>query len=361
MRCRVTPKVCYFFTVSFTPHDTFMCPPPETLGVTTTNSTAAYSYSNDYLILCKKRNPNLSHNSRQFKLRIQLGSAYQFGGLSKGYQQFGKFSSFSYPNQALFSNYSMNYSSGGRLWNENHRYKTREKSYTNGESEELTCGLRSQSVNLHFEDEKVGMSLRREKYNVEEFQTKLKEHFQTIIVSIAFSFTPASFAVAIVKVYGNQVFYWVTITNTQYFALLLLKNSLSFADSFPFLAISFPWLEGTFVALAPRFDVSRGQKSRYFKIALLGYAVGVVLTIVVMNWFQGIARPERLHHIALVSTGNNTSNPISRLVTASYGVAIWDSAPGVYGHPGMSLHYVCLFHLSSDFLACNQPKEIQPL
>ncbi|XP_023730288.1 YTH domain-containing protein ECT1 [Lactuca sativa] len=110
--------------------------------------------------------------SQHFRSLNKLNSAYQSGGLQKGYQQSGNFSSFSYPNQALFSNYSMNYSSGGRLWNENERYKPREKSYNNGESEELTRGPRAQSVNSHIEEEKVGFSLRRDKYNLEEFQTK---------------------------------------------------------------------------------------------------------------------------------------------------------------------------------------------
>ncbi|PWA85045.1 signal peptide peptidase 1 [Artemisia annua] len=39
-------------------------------------------------------------------------------------------------------------------------------------------------------------------------------------------------------------------------------------------------------ALLLRFDVSRGSKSNYFKSAFSGYAVGVILTIVVMNRFQ---------------------------------------------------------------------------
>ena len=43
---------------------------------------------------------------------------------------------------------------------------------------------------------------------------------------------------------------------------------------------------GIFVALALRFDVSRGKHSQYFRSAFLGYSVGLVLTIVVMNWFQ---------------------------------------------------------------------------
>lgn len=43
---------------------------------------------------------------------------------------------------------------------------------------------------------------------------------------------------------------------------------------------------GIFVALALRFDVSRGKESQYFKSAFFGYMGGVVLTIIVMNWFQ---------------------------------------------------------------------------
>lgn len=43
---------------------------------------------------------------------------------------------------------------------------------------------------------------------------------------------------------------------------------------------------GIFVALALRFDVSRRRQPQYFTSAFVGYAVGVVLTIVVMNWFQ---------------------------------------------------------------------------
>lgn len=46
------------------------------------------------------------------------------------------------------------------------------------------------------------------------------------------------------------------------------------------------FVAGIFVALALRFDVSRGKESQYFKSAFFGYVAGVVLTIIVMNWFQ---------------------------------------------------------------------------
>ncbi|KAL6527831.1 hypothetical protein OROMI_029642 [Orobanche minor] len=53
-------------------------------------------------------------------------------------------------------------------------------------------------------------------------------------------------------------------------------------------------IPGIFVALALRFDVSRGEGSRYFKSAFVGYAVGLVATIIVMNWFQA-AQPALLY------------------------------------------------------------------
>jgi minor histocompatibility antigen H13 len=43
---------------------------------------------------------------------------------------------------------------------------------------------------------------------------------------------------------------------------------------------------GIFVALALRFDVSRKKGERYFRSAFIGYSVGVIVTIIVMNWFQ---------------------------------------------------------------------------
>jgi len=45
-------------------------------------------------------------------------------------------------------------------------------------------------------------------------------------------------------------------------------------------------LPGIFVALALPFDVSRGIKNRYFNSSFLGYAVGMLVTIIVMSWLQ---------------------------------------------------------------------------
>lgn len=50
------------------------------------------------------------------------------------------------------------------------------------------------------------------------------------------------------------------------------------------------------MALALRFDVSRGKGPQYFISAFSGYAVGVISTIIVMNWFQAaqVGVPETL-------------------------------------------------------------------
>lgn len=58
-------------------------------------------------------------------------------------------------------------------------------------------------------------------------------------------------------------------------------------------------IPGIFVALALRFDVSRGKESQYFKSAFVGYTVGLVLTIIVMNWFQA-AQPALLYIVPAV-------------------------------------------------------------
>lgn len=58
-------------------------------------------------------------------------------------------------------------------------------------------------------------------------------------------------------------------------------------------------IPGIFVALALRFDVSRGKGSQYFKSAFVGYTVGLVLTIIVMNWFQA-AQPALLYIVPAV-------------------------------------------------------------
>ncbi|CAM6121236.1 unnamed protein product [Calypogeia fissa] len=53
-------------------------------------------------------------------------------------------------------------------------------------------------------------------------------------------------------------------------------------------------IPGIFVALALRFDVSQKTGKRYFNSAFAGYTAGLLVTILVMNWFQA-AQPALLY------------------------------------------------------------------
>ncbi|XP_020576633.1 signal peptide peptidase 1-like [Phalaenopsis equestris] len=79
------------------------------------------------------------------------------------------------------------------------------------------------------------------------------------------------------------------------FKKLVKRSSLSFH----IIIFGSNLLAGIFVALALRFDVTRGKQNRYFNSAFLGYTVGLVLTIVVMNWFQA-AQPALLYIVPCV-------------------------------------------------------------
>ncbi|KAK6164059.1 hypothetical protein DH2020_000923 [Rehmannia glutinosa] len=80
---------------------------------------------------------------------------------------------------------------------------------------------------------------------------------------------------------------------------LLFPTSDS-ARPFSMLGLGDIVIPGIFVALALRFDVSRGKESQYFKSAFIGYTVGLVLTIIVMNWFQA-AQPALLYIVPAVT------------------------------------------------------------
>ncbi|KAG1366847.1 signal peptide peptidase 1 [Cocos nucifera] len=74
---------------------------------------------------------------------------------------------------------------------------------------------------------------------------------------------------------------------------LLFPTSDS-ARPFSMLGLGDIVIPGIFVALALRFDISRGEQKRYFNSAFFGYTLGLVVTIVVMNWFQA-AQPALLY------------------------------------------------------------------
>ncbi|KAL1337841.1 hypothetical protein HN51_032536 [Arachis hypogaea] len=79
----------------------------------------------------------------------------------------------------------------------------------------------------------------------------------------------------------------------------LLFPTADSARPFSMLGLGDIVIPGIFVALALRFDVSRGKQPQYFKSAFLGYTTGLVLTIVVMNWFQA-AQPALLYIVPCV-------------------------------------------------------------
>ncbi|MCO5597047.1 hypothetical protein L7F22_051121 [Adiantum nelumboides] len=58
-------------------------------------------------------------------------------------------------------------------------------------------------------------------------------------------------------------------------------------------------IPGIFVALALRYDVSRGKGSNYFRSAFAGYVAGLGVTILIMNWFQA-AQPALLYIVPAV-------------------------------------------------------------
>ncbi|KAI4978983.1 hypothetical protein ZWY2020_015736 [Hordeum vulgare] len=75
----------------------------------------------------------------------------------------------------------------------------------------------------------------------------------------------------------------------------LLFPTADAARPFSMLGLGDIVIPGIFVALALRFDVSRGIKSRrYFYSAFLGYTAGLTVTIAVMNWFRA-AQPALLY------------------------------------------------------------------
>ncbi|XP_057978237.1 YTH domain-containing protein ECT4 isoform X2 [Malania oleifera] len=108
-----------------------------------------------------------------------LGPEFQSGGFVKAFQSVGKFSSFTNQKQDVFPhNGPMNYKPNGRVWYGNDRYKLREKSNRNGGFEgsaELTRGPRAQNRSLvdpAVAKVELGLTVRRDQYNQQDFQTR---------------------------------------------------------------------------------------------------------------------------------------------------------------------------------------------
>lgn len=108
-----------------------------------------------------------------------LGSDFP-AGLSKGFNSVNKFSSFTNQKQGFFPyNGVMNYRPNHQAWNGNEKYKLREKSNRNGHfeaSSELTCGPRARNrnslLNSVTEKEDLDLLVRRDQYNLQDFETE---------------------------------------------------------------------------------------------------------------------------------------------------------------------------------------------
>ena len=102
-------------------------------------------------------------------------------------------------------------------------------------------------------------------------------------------------------------------------------------------------LAGIFVALALRFDVSRGKESQYFKSAFLGYTAGLVLTIVVMNWFQ--AAQVNYSWPSVLSSLHVQLYPV-KVLSCGYTLTPYHEKLIIcYAHCAFSLHFCILYRL----------------
>ncbi|GLT61664.1 hypothetical protein SLA2020_343540 [Shorea laevis] len=101
----------------------------------------------------------------------------QGAGSFKGYQSAGRYSSFNNQKAGVYPHNSpMNYRSNGRHWNQNDRYKASNKNNDFENSPELTRGPRAYektaSLDSSIKSEDLGLSVRRDQYNLPDFQTE---------------------------------------------------------------------------------------------------------------------------------------------------------------------------------------------
>ncbi|KAL5994642.1 hypothetical protein ACLOJK_024695 [Asimina triloba] len=117
------------------------------------------------------------------------------------------------------------------------------------------------------------------------------------ILGLAFSIQAGLFVYDIFWVFFTPVM--VSVAKSFDAPIKLLFPTSDAARPFSMLGLGDIVIPGIFVALALRFDVSRGKENRYFKSAFSGYTFGLILTIVVMNWFQA-AQPALLYIVPAV-------------------------------------------------------------
>ncbi|EFJ18240.1 hypothetical protein SELMODRAFT_271219 [Selaginella moellendorffii] len=92
----------------------------------------------------------------------------------------------------------------------------------------------------------------------------------------------------------------VTVAKSFDAPIKLIFPTGSSSKPFSMLGLGDIVIPGIFVALALRFDVSRGTGKRYFTSAFMGYITGIVATIIVMNVFQA-AQPALLYIVPCVT------------------------------------------------------------
>nr|CAB3448584.1 unnamed protein product [Digitaria exilis] len=112
------------------------------------------------------------------------------------------------------------------------------------------------------------------------------------VLGISFCIQAGLFVYDIFWVFFTPVM--VSVAKSFDAPIKLLFPTADAARPFSMLGLGDIVIPGIFVALALRFDVSRGIKNRYFNSAFLGYTVGLTVTIIVMNWFQA-AQPALLY------------------------------------------------------------------
>uniref|UniRef100_A0A0D9WGV8 Uncharacterized protein n=1 Tax=Leersia perrieri TaxID=77586 RepID=A0A0D9WGV8_9ORYZ len=112
------------------------------------------------------------------------------------------------------------------------------------------------------------------------------------VLGIAFCIQAGLFVYDIFWVFFTPVM--VSVAKSFDAPIKLLFPTGDAARPFSMLGLGDIVIPGIFVALALRFDVSRGIKNCYFNSAFLGYTVGLTVTIIVMNWFQA-AQPALLY------------------------------------------------------------------
>ncbi|KAL3515718.1 hypothetical protein ACH5RR_022620 [Cinchona calisaya] len=110
----------------------------------------------------------------------KLGSGFQSMENMNGVYPAGKFPVFSNQNRGFYMHYGpMSYQPNSRVWNSNQRYRSRCNFRCEGENEasnELSRGPRANCKNEHSklsaEDEQAGLTIQKDKYNLEDFPSE---------------------------------------------------------------------------------------------------------------------------------------------------------------------------------------------